>query len=225
MRRLVVPTIIIFLQISGCSGKSDIDEANRKIAALEEQLAVEKAKNSGAKSAVVTPVSMPAPVASAAPTPVPTAEKTSSGSQWNYSANEEKMTGGTTYHAVVSSTNTVNFGFPYSGTQNASLRLRIDPKYGKDVMFSIEKGQILCHSYEDCSILVRFDEEKPRNYAAVGAADNSSETIFIRNYDQFVGNLRKAKRVRISANIYQQGSPVFEFDVSGFSAEKFRSKG
>lgn len=146
------------------------------------------------------------------------------GSQWSYSHIADAMSEGTSHHAVVASTNTVEFKFPYAGAQHASLNLRTNPRYGKDVIFSIERGQILCRSYEDCTVLVRFDDEKAANYSAVGAADNSTETIFIRNYDRFIGKMLKAKRVRISANIYQEGMPTFEFDVSGFAMNKFKSQ-
>lgn len=165
------------------------------------------------------------PVAQAIKTiPTPTAEPIALGSQWIYSQADDAMSKGTTYHAVVLSSNTVEFGFPYSGTQNARLNLRTDPRYGNDVIFSIEKGQILCHSYEDCTVLVRFDDEKATNYSAVGAADNSTEHIFIRNYNRFVKNMLKAKRVRISVNIYKEGAPVFEFDVSDFDQNQYKQK-
>ena len=163
-----------------------------------------------------TSTSVSAPSAPSTPEPVVP------GSQWSYSQNADAMSKGTTHHAVVLSTNTVKFQFPYSGAQHATLNLRTDPRYGKDVIFSIERGQILCHSYEDCTVLVRFDDEQASNYSAVGAADNSTETIFIRNYDRFVGKMAKAKRVRISTNIYQEGAPVFEFDVSGFDQNKYK---
>jgi hypothetical protein len=146
------------------------------------------------------------------------------GSQWLYSQDADAMSKGTTYLAAVSSSNTVNFDFPYSGEQHATLNLRVDPRYGKDVIFRIGRGQILCHSYEDCTVLVRFDDGKAVNYTAVGAADNSTETIFIRNYGRFVENMLKAKRVRISTNIYQEGAPVFEFDVSDFDQNKYKPK-
>jgi hypothetical protein len=71
-------------------------------------------------------------------------------------------------------------------------------------------------------VLVRFDDEPPTNYSGVGAADNSTETIFIHNYDRFIGKVLKAKRVRISVNIYHEGAPVFEFDVSGFDQGKYK---
>ena len=160
-----------------------------------------------------------APVASLAPTPPPAPEP---GSQWIYSKDEDPMAKGTTYQAIVRSTNTVNFDFPYSGAQHGALALRTHPRHGKDVIFAIEKGQILCRSYEDCTILVRFDDGMAQTYSASGAADNSTETIFIRNYSRFVSSMQKAKTVRIAIEIYHQGSPVFEFDVSGFDAAKYK---
>lgn len=146
------------------------------------------------------------------------------GSQWFYIQSDDEMSKGAIHQAQVLSSNTANFDFPYSGAQHATLTLRTHPRHGKDIIFSIEKGQILCRSYENCTVLVRFDDEPSSNYSAIGAADNSTETIFIRNYSKFTERLLKAKRVRIAANIYQQDAPVFEFDVSGFDQGKYKPK-
>jgi hypothetical protein len=220
MKIISLLVLSLFL-LSACTDKQELDKANEKIAELQSQLELEKSKNNTSAN----PVN---PVTEVAPTTTPEAkqepETVASGTQWEYSQNEDKMSGGTTYHARVSSSNAVEFDFPYSGTQNATLALRIDPKYGKDLIFRIEKGQILCNSYEDCSVLVRFDDEKATNYSAIGAADNSTETIFIRNYGKFVEKMLKAKLVRISTNIYQQGAPVFEFNVSYFDQNKYKPK-
>jgi hypothetical protein len=143
------------------------------------------------------------------------------GSQWSYTQTPDKMGKGVTHQASVSSSNTVNFEFPYSGDQHATLTLRNDPRRGKDIIFNIEKGQLLCRSYEDSSILVRFDDESSIKFSVIGAADNSTETAFIRNYDRFVSKMLKAKRVRISMEIYHQGAPVFDFDVSNFDSKKY----
>lgn len=146
------------------------------------------------------------------------------GSQWTYRKMEDPMANGASFVALVQSKNTVEFGFPYSGPQHATLTLRTHPRYGKNVILSIERGQFLCRSYEDCTILVRFDDQNSQSYSAVGAADNSTETIFIRNYARFLSSMQKAKTVRIAANIYQQGAPAFEFNVSGFDASKYEPK-
>ena len=152
----------------------------------------------------------------AAPAPPPL------GSQWSYHQDSDAMTSAVTRFAQVTSSNTVNFQSPYSGDQHATLLLREHPRHGKDVIMTIEQGQILCRSYEDCNVLVRFDDQKPATYSGVGPSDGSSEHVFIRNYSKFLTNVKKAKRVRISAEIYQEGAPIFEFDVSGFDEKKFK---
>lgn len=143
---------------------------------------------------------------------------------WSYSQNDDLMSNGKTYYASISSENLVNFDFPYSGPQKGKLTLRTHPKHGKDIIFSIQRGQLLCSSYQGCKVLVRFDDEEARSYSASAPADNSTETLFINNYSQFAGKLMKAKRLRISVNVYQEGSPVFEFDVSGFQVDKYKPK-
>jgi len=204
----------------GCSPDSELAAAKQRIAQLEAELASIKAKsptpNDGSELNSGSPQTNPSGN--------PAGKSDTLGKQWIYDAREDKMTGGKTYTAYVLSTNTVNFHSPYSGEQNARLLLRTDPKYGRDVMFSIERGQLLCRSYEDTTILVRFDDGKPERFSAVGPADNSSDLAFIRNYDKFLTKLKSSKIVRISINVYQEGSPVFEFDVSGFDHSKYIPK-
>jgi hypothetical protein len=146
------------------------------------------------------------------------------GSQWSYDNSEDAMAKGAVSQASVQSTNTVNFRFPYAGEQHGTLTLRTHPRYGKNVIFSIKKGQIQCPSYSGCTVLVRFDNGEPARYSGTGPEDNSSETVFIRDYSGFVGKMTKAKTVRISPSVYQEGAPVFEFDVTGFDAAKYRPK-
>jgi hypothetical protein len=156
--------------------------------------------------------------------PAPTRIVNSPGSQWSYMQSDDAMGKGIIRTARVRSSNEVEFDFPYAGAQRATLTLRTHPRYGKDVIFGIERGQIQCPSYDECTVLVRFDDEAPSNFAAVGAEDNSSETIFIRNYDKFLAKLTKAKRLRLSASIFQQGSPVFDFDLSGFDSRQYKGE-
>lgn len=53
-------------------------------------------------------------------------------------------------------------------------------------------------------------------------SDGSSETIFIPSYADFTRRLGAAKTLRIEANVYKQGAPVWEFDVSGFDPEQLK---
>lgn len=142
-------------------------------------------------------------------------------SKWNYSSGEDEMSSDKIYSAVVQSNNFANFDFPYEGNQYARLSLRIHPRYGKDVIFRIDEGQIQCNSYSGCSVLVRFDDKKAVRYSAAESSDNNPKIIFIRDYNKFVENMRNSKTVKISAEIYHEGNPVFEFDVSGFDTSEY----
>jgi hypothetical protein len=136
------------------------------------------------------------------------------GLRWRYDEWPEKMGRGTVKTAMVRSLNEVQFDFPYQGSQRGVLQLRIHPKYGKDVILTIEKGQFLCGIF-NCQVAVRFDTGKAQNFTAVGPADHSTTTIFIRGYERFLANARKAKKVYIEAMFYHEGTRVFEFDISG----------
>lgn len=142
--------------------------------------------------------------------------------KWAYSVNEDPMTSRKSRFAIIESENTVDFDFPYQGLQRGRLMLRDHPTYGRDVIFSIERGQLLCPSYDDCQIRVRFDEGNPERWNAVGPSDNSSTSIFIRSQARFVQKLRAAKVVRLQVPVYQQGEPMFEFQVGGFDYARYR---
>lgn len=90
------------------------------------------------------------------------------------------------------------------------------------MIFSIEQGQILCHSYGDCTVQVRFDDGKILRYEGNEPADNSTEIVFIPAFSTFMKRLPAAKTVKVEVSIYQAGNQVFEFDVSGFKPEKFK---
>lgn len=163
----------------------------------------------------------PQPLASEAPEQKAEAERSrrqqaaqSLGLVWRYDESTEQMGRGTVKHAQVKSLNEVVFDFPYRGDQRGTLTLRAHPKFGKDVILSVEKGQFLC-GIDECAVAVRFDDGKAQNYSAVGPADHSTTSLFIRGHDRFVTAAKKAKRVSIEAQFYQQGNRVFEFDIAG----------
>lgn len=212
-------------QLAGCSQDAQLIEANRKLAAANEKIvALESQLNALQPASKVASAMASTPRQSEVERIKSEAPAALTGQQWRYDADEEKMSGGTRRTASVESSNSVQFDFPYNGSQNGHLTLRIDPQYGKDVIFRIEKGQILCSSYDGCSVQVRFDDEKPVAFPATGAADHSTTVVFLQDYNRFLTKMRKAKRVRMSVNVYQQGSPVFEFDVQGFDLNKYTSK-
>ncbi len=135
---------------------------------------------------------------------------------WTYNSSTDEMSGKASHTARVNSTNTVNFSFPYQGEQHATLALRKHPRQGNDVLLLIERGQFMAHA-SGVQVLARFDDGAPMKLWATGPNDNSTTMLFIRGYPKFVALLKKAKVVKITTSVYNEGNPVFEFNVAGLS--------
>ena len=140
--------------------------------------------------------------------------QTQLGLKWNYQKSIDKISNKTIRYALVYSLNTLNFDFPYQGSQRALLQLRKHPRYGHDVILSIERGQFTC-SYNSCKVTVRFDKGKPIRYRATESSDYSTTELFINDYKGFVKRAKKSKKIYIEAEFYQEGFKVLEFDSEG----------
>lgn len=144
------------------------------------------------------------------------------GKQWAYTRAQDAMSGKASVQASVRSRNSFNLDFPYSGPQHATLVVRSHPRWGRDVIFRIERGQILCSSYSDCTVRVRFDDEAPRTLHGNEPADNSTEVVFLPGYADLVRRIGKAKVMRVEVTLHQQGPLVAEFDVEGFDPARLK---
>lgn len=141
------------------------------------------------------------------------APEAAAGESWDYSTSIDKMTSQKTVHAVIRSSNSLSLQFPYKGSNFGRLLVRQHPKYGTDVIVDVDKGQILCRSYDGCSVSVRFDSGKPSTFSATPPADHSSDTIFLQNAQRFIASARKAKRILVQLTFFQSGMQVLEFEV------------
>jgi hypothetical protein len=148
--------------------------------------------------------------------------KANVGKQWSYDASTDDMSSRLSKSATVHSSNTFEFDFPYQGKQHARLTIRRHPRWGNNVIFRIERGQILCSSYSSCRIRVRFDDGGPRTLTGNEPADNSTETVFLSGYADLVSRIRKAKIMRVEVDVYHQGPLVAEFNVEGFDPSKLQ---
>jgi len=130
---------------------------------------------------------------------------------WEYDKHEDKMTGGITEFARLRSDNSLDLRFPYSGQNYGALTIR--KKRGEtNVILSVRKGQIPCHSFSDgCKVTVRFDKQPPQRFNAVGPSDSSTETIFIENEPKFITSARKARTILVQFTMFQAGEQILEF--------------
>ena len=176
---------------------------------------VDSGTNASSNSSVTT--GSPSTAGNPANTPATSSPSSSTqSSDWRYDEREDKMRNQTTRWAELDSNNRLVFDFPYEGGSTGTLSLRVSPKYGKDVMLQVSKGQFLC-SFEGCAVHVKFDSGPIESYGAAEAADGSSDVIFIHNYAGFLKKLRTAKKVMIEAQFYRAGWQQLEFSPAGLN--------
>lgn len=135
---------------------------------------------------------------------------------WKYHNKKDEMTGVTTRYATLKSTQSLNFAFPYGGTNHPEITLRTTASGGYEVLLEVAKGQFICH-YKDCTVMVRFDDGKQVSFSAEQPSDHSSTALFLNPASKFIKGIRAAKITKIEATFYQEGNSVLKFDSSGLN--------
>jgi len=133
---------------------------------------------------------------------------------WDYSSDEDEMSGKKSYYASCTSKNMVEFSFPYDGGSDLTIIIRKHSKYGHDICFKISKGQFNS-DIDGESLLARFDKGSIKRFSCSTSADGSADVLFIDNYRLFLKNLRKSKTCKIQCAFYQGGDQTFSFDTGG----------
>lgn len=138
---------------------------------------------------------------------------------WVYRTEPSKMAKGDGLFAAITSSNQLTLASPYAGAQRATVTLRYLPEDGHNALIQIERGQFVC-GYPSCPIKIRLDDKPAQIFQGRKPSDYSSTTLFIEPYPRLSQLLAGAKIMRIETPIYQSGSPVLEFDVSGFDPKR-----
>lgn len=134
---------------------------------------------------------------------------------WHRDESTDDMTGKPTVSVSARSMHSFELEFPHRGMHYGHLTVRRHPRYGLDVIVSVEAGQLIC-DYENCRILVRFDDKKPTSFAVSEAADRSSKTWFINDTSRFLKSLERANLVAAELRFYRQGHRTLKFETTGF---------
>jgi len=138
---------------------------------------------------------------------------------WSYSEQEDKMEGIKQYYASNTSTNEIEFEFPYSGGSTFDIIVRNNGKEN-EVLLTVSKGQFMMSIDGSERIKVKFDDEKPETYSYNSSADASSDVIFLNNSSKFLKKLKTAKKVMIETTFFDAGNKVIEFNVEGLKWDK-----
>ena len=132
---------------------------------------------------------------------------------WSYSQDSDKMTSKINYYASVQANEELQLKAPYDGGATATLTVRnITGK--NEVLLKVSKGQFLAGIDEE-NIQVRFDTSKAETYSCSGPSDYSTTVLFVTSAAKFVASLKKAKKLLIGAEMYDNGIQQMEFNVEG----------
>ncbi|WP_419256039.1 hypothetical protein ACN2C6_19215 (plasmid) [Caulobacter sp. ErkDOM-YI] len=165
-----------------------------------------------ATTAPVTPYTPPSPVTPATP-PVPSYA-------WTYVDDVDPMSDRKTLLACVDSTDQVSLNPPYEPV-TAKLCVRNSPKFGIDVYYALNgDGQILCDSYDGCSVKVRYGDAPAGRNGANSAADHSSNIVFLNGARAVAARLAKAKTTKIELTFYEAGVQSVTFPTEGLDLGK-----
>ena len=137
-------------------------------------------------------------------------------SQWKYSNVTAGIDEITYKSATATATESLNLDFPYGGQNLASVRVRTNPK-GWDVIFHVQKGQLICH--QTCQVKIKVDDKPSRLVSMVRAADSGvSNMLFVQNSGQaqaLARELVSATKLAAELPIYKAMNTVVRFEVSG----------
>lgn len=128
------------------------------------------------------------------------------------------MRGTTSRFASIASENEVDLEFPY-GEVRGQLWIRRRPEDGLNVAFEVEKGQVLCHSFSNSHVSMKFDDGPIQKFRCTGSSDGSSETAFLEGEQRVLGALKRAKRTIVEAEFYRRGRQQFVFETAGLQWE------
>jgi hypothetical protein len=148
------------------------------------------------------------------PTPSATISEAAPASKWTYQEYSDPMHGTKSNHAKITSENEADLDFPY-GRQSASIELRRDPRLGLDVMFVVAEGQIMCRTYDDTYVSVKFDAGPVQRFRCTDASAGSSNVVFLGSASSFIAKLKESKSVMLEAEFYRSGRRQFTFETAG----------
>lgn len=143
-------------------------------------------------------------------------------SEWVLKTQTDKMTSKVFQYTEIKSLNKVSMAFPYNGGSIGEIAVM----QNGNVRFDISKGQVMCRSWDGCVVKVKFDNGPIIELAGVGPDNGQSGHLYLNSTDnhiggnqasKFINGLKNAKKVMVQFEVFQEGWPVWEFNVAGFN--------
>ncbi len=136
--------------------------------------------------------------------------------EWSYDFSTDAMRGTTKKSALLLSENSVSPGSYYSGNTNLVMAIREEQKRLTLYVSANPRGQLWCE-YNNCTVAIKFDDEKPVNWSMSKAAAGHSDTLFFNNETRLLAKLKSSKKAIVEVTFYDKGTYQFNFKTAGLS--------
>jgi len=123
-------------------------------------------------------------------------------------------TGSSVYKATLTSDNTVQFGYPYSGGSAVTLTIR--QTNGNTYAYLEAANGTFTRSYQNGSARIQFDGKPPVAYALSAAANGRANIVFFDAGEKLIAQLKRTRTMVVRLQF--AGQPVREvrFTPAGF---------
>lgn len=126
---------------------------------------------------------------------------------WTYEKTVDK-TGVTVYNASITSSNLLQFAYPYTGGSTATLVIR-EKDGSAQAYIEVENGQFN-RSFQNGSARIRFDGKPPVTYSLVAAANGRANIVFFDSERRFINQIKGAKNMVVQ--VMFDGQPVRQIE-------------
>ena len=99
---------------------------------------------------------------------------------------------------------------------NPILTIRKYNKKAPDIFIKAE-GVVFGHPEDSERVRLKFDDEKPFSVSYSGAADSSSDLIFLNSESKIISKLKTAKTLVIELPIFMEGNQRATFHIDGYN--------
>ena len=122
---------------------------------------------------------------------------------WRYEKTVDK-TGSPVYKASITSSNLLQFEFPYAGGSTATLTIR-SGNADSHVLIEVSKGQFN-RSFQNGAARVRFDGKSAITYSLSSAANGRANIVFFNSERRLTDQIRASKTMTVEVRF--DGQPV-----------------
>ncbi len=137
---------------------------------------------------------------------------------WVYMTTKDEMTAQAGVVACTSSTNELQFAFPYDGGSTGKLCFRREGKV-LNAWLELTKGQFNC-SIETCVLKCKFHDGQIQSFTGEESATHGTGFLFIEPERRLLTATAKARKLKIEEQYYQEGRQVLSFDVAGIDLKR-----